>query len=143
MQSLALVQGDLAINGTGQYLTYTGAARIKQDLTLALTEEYGFDRFHPAYGSTIRSYLGQVISPEMQMLVQAEVNRVLQNYIILQQVSVLRDTVVDVQGVYDTSDVVRSVDNITVRTLLDTIYLSATLTTLARESVTVSNQVSV
>jgi phage baseplate assembly protein W len=142
VHTFALVHGDLVINTDGGYTLYNGAARIKQDLTLALTEEYGFDRFHPKYGSIIRNYLGQIISPEMQALVQAEVNRVLQNYIIIQQNSVLRDTVVDVQGVFDTSDVVRSVDDITVRTLLDTIYLSATLTTLARESITITRQVS-
>ena len=141
MKTFALVHGDLVIDTSGSYQFYSGAPRIKQDLTLALTEEYGFDRFHPKYGSIIRSYLGQIISPEMQSLVQAEVNRVLQNYIILQQNSVLRDTVVDVEGVFDTSDVVRSVDDITVRTLLDTIYLSATLTTLARESITITRQV--
>lgn len=141
MKTLALIHGDLVIDNSGGYQFYSGAPRIKQDLTLALTEEYGFDRFHPKYGSIIRNYLGQVISPEMQALVRAEVNRVLQNYIILQQSSVLRDTVVDVQGVFDTSDVVRSVDDITVKTLLDTIYLSATLTTLARESITISRQV--
>jgi len=143
MRTLALVHGDLVVQTDGNYQFYSGASRIKQDLTLALTEEFGFDRFHPRYGSTIRSYLGQIISPELESLVQAEVNRVLQNYIIEQQQSVLRDTVVDVQGVFNTSDVVRSVDNITVRALLDTIYLSATLTTLARESITVARQVSI
>lgn len=143
MKTFALVHGDLVVETDGSYQLYSGAARIKQDLTLALTEEFGFDRFHPKYGSVIRSYLGQIISPEMESLIQAEVNRVLQNYIIEQQQSVLRDTVVDVQGVFNTSDVVRSVDNITVRALLDTIYLSATLTTLARESITIARQVAV
>lgn len=141
MKTLALINGDLAIGTNGAYLLYSGVSRIKQDLTLALTEEYGTDRFHPTYGSIVQSYLGQVLSPELMQLVRAEVNRVLQNYLVIQQNEVLRDTVVDVTNRFDTSDVVQSVDNVAARAVLDTIYLSATLTTLSRETVTISRQV--
>lgn len=141
MKTLALVNGDLAIGTNGAYLLYSGVSRIKQDLTLALTEEYGTDRFHPTYGSIVQSYLGQVLSAELMQLVRAEVNRVLQNYLVIQQNEVLRDTVVDVANRFDTSDVVQSVDNVAARAVLDTIYLSATLTTLSRETVTISRQV--
>jgi phage baseplate assembly protein W len=141
MKSLALVNGDLAIGTNGAYLLYSGVSRIKQDLTLALTEEYGTDRFHPTYGSIVQSYLGQVLSAELMQLVRAEVNRVLQNYLIIQQNEVLRDSLVDVANRYDTSDVVQAVDAVQARAVLDTIYLSATLTTLSRETVTISRQV--
>jgi phage baseplate assembly protein W len=141
IKTLALVNGDLAIGTNGAYLLYSGVNRIKQDLTLALTEEYGTDRFHPTYGSIVQNYLGQVLSAELMQLVRAEVNRVLQNYLIIQQNEVLRDTVVDVANRYDTSDVVQSVDNVAARAVLDTIYLSATLTTLSRETLTISRQV--
>jgi phage baseplate assembly protein W len=141
MKTLALVGGDLAIGSDGGYLLYDGVARIKQDLTLALTEEYGTDRFHPTYGSIIQSYLGHPNTEEIRQLVRAEVNRVLQNYLIIQQHDVLRDTVIDVAGRYSTSDVVQSVSAIEVRALLDTIYVYATLTTLARDTVTISRQV--
>lgn len=141
MKTLALVNGDLAIGTNGAYLLYSGVPRIKQDLTLALTEEYGTDRFHPTYGSIVQSYLGQILSAELMQLVRAEVNRVLQNYLVIQQNEVLRDTLVDVANRFDTSDVVQSVDNVSARAVLDTIYLSATLTTLSRETVTISRQV--
>lgn len=141
IKTLALVNGDLAIGTNGAYLLYSGVSRIKQDLTLALTEEYGTDRFHPTYGSIVQSYLGQVLSAELMQLVRAEVNRVLQNYLVIQQNEVLRDTVIDVANRFDTSDVVQSVDNVAARAVLDTIYLSATLTTLSRETVTISRQV--
>jgi phage baseplate assembly protein W len=141
IKSLALVNGDLAIGTNGGYMLYNGVKRIQQDLTLALTEEYGTDRFHPTYGSIVQSYLGQVLTPDLMMLVRAEVNRVLQNYLLIQQNEVLRDTLVDVTNRYDTSDVVRSVDSVQTRAVLDTIYLAATLTTLSRETVTVTRQV--
>jgi phage baseplate assembly protein W len=143
MQSLALVQGDLAIDGTGDYLTFSGVDRIRQDMTLALTEEFGSDRFHPSWGSILKSYLGQPITSELEQAVRAEVNRVVQNYIVLQQQQVLQDSQFDVVGRFDTSDVVRNVSAIKTRVLFDTIYVSAALTTLTRETVTISRQVAV
>jgi phage baseplate assembly protein W len=141
MKTLALINGDLAIGTNGGYMLYDGVNRIRQDLTLALTEEYGTDRFHPTYGSIVQSYLGQVLSADLMMLVRAEVNRVLQNYLVIQQNEVLRDSLVDIANRYNTSDVVRSVESVQARAVLDTIYLSATLTTLSRETVTITRQV--
>ena len=79
MKTLALQHGDLVIDGAGSYAMVSGAARIRQDLTLALLEEYGTDRFHPKFGSIIKEYLGNAISSDLQQLVKAEVNRVVQN----------------------------------------------------------------
>lgn len=141
VSTLALVHGDLVISSDGGYLLYSGADRIRQDLTLGLSEEYGTDRFHPGYGSIITSYIGRLITPQVQQLVQAEVNRVIQNYLIIQQNEVIRGTLYDIAGTYNTSDVVRSVDSITVKTVQDAIYVAVTLTTLARQTITISKQV--
>lgn len=141
MQTLALVHGDLFIDSTGQYATYTGAARIRQDLTLALTEQYGANKFHPKWGSIVGNYIGNPLTVDIQQLVQAEVNRVVQNYIVLQQAQVLRNTTYDIAGVFDTSDVVQAVGPITVSNQFDTIFVSATLTTIARETITITRQV--
>lgn len=140
MKTLALVHGDLVIDGTGDYKTYSGADRIKQDLTLALQEEYGSNRFHTRWGSVINSYVGQVNNPNVRAAVQAEINRVLQNYIVIQQQEVLRDTQFDIAGRFDTSDVVRAVEGINVQAKYDAVYFSVTLRTVAREVVTISRQ---
>ena len=142
MQTLALVNGDLALDSSGQYMTYTGSARIRQDLGLALSEEYGSDRFHPKWGSVIKQYLGHVITPELQHLVRAEVNRILQNYIILGHAEILRDSQMDIQGRFDTSDVVRSVQSLETSTRQDRILVSVQLETQARESLRLRRQVS-
>lgn len=142
METFALVHGDLLVDSSGQLLTYSGVDRIRQDLQLALSEQYGGNHFHPKWGSIVKSYLGNPITPNLQQLVQAEVNRVVQNYITLQQASVLRNTTFDISGVFDTSDVVQSVGPLTVTTSYDTIYISATLTTVDRQTVTVTKQVS-
>ena len=142
METFALVHGDLMVDSSGQLLTYSGVDRIRQDLQLALSEEYGANHFHPKWGSIVKSYIGNPITPNLQQLVQAEVNRVVQNYITLQQASVLRNTTYDIAGVFDTSDVVQSVGPLNVSTSYDTIYISATLTTVDRQTVTVTKQVS-
>lgn len=142
METFALVHGDLMVDSSGQLLTYSGPNRIRQDLQLALSEEYGADHFHPKWGSIVKSYIGNPITPSLELLVQAEVNRVVQNYITLQQSSVLRSTTFDIAGVFDTSDVVQSVGPLRVSTAYDTIYISATLTTVDRQTITITQQVS-
>jgi phage baseplate assembly protein W len=142
---LKLVNGDLMIGADGSYVTCTGVDRIRQDLTLALDEVYQADRFHPDYGSILHSYLGAVSTPGLTALVRAEVNRVCQNYLAIQQRGVIQSSVVDVRGTtssYDTSDVVRSIDDITVKQGQDTIYVTARVTTLAHDTVNIGSRVS-
>lgn len=139
MKTLALFNGDLML-AQGGYFMFTGADRIRQDLALALLEEYGTDRFHPRWGSIIMRYIGNVITPQLDALVKAEVNRVVQNYIAVQQAEVLRDSVVDVKGRFSTRDVVRNLTKITTRAHMDRIDVLLSLQTLARETITIKKQ---
>lgn len=140
MKTLALINGDLML-AQGGYQLYTGPQRIRQDLTLALQEEYGMDRFHPRWGSILMHYIGNVLTNDIQSLVKAEVNRVVQNYIAVQQAEVLRDTQVDVANRFNTSDVVRRILSIVASANIDTINISLALETLSRETVVVKKQV--
>jgi phage baseplate assembly protein W len=147
MYQFALVSGDFMIGTNGSYTTYTGAQRIQQDLTLALSDVYGTDRFHPSWGSILPSYLGTINSPTMQTLVKAEVNRVLQNYLIITQSGIIQSSMMNVTNdndpsqSYSTADVVRSVNSINVSSNMDTIYVSVSLTTLAGQSITVGQKI--
>jgi phage baseplate assembly protein W len=147
MYQLGLVHGDLMIGTDGSYLTVTGAQRIQQDLTLALSDIYGTDRFHPSWGSILPNYLGNINNASMQTLVKAEVNRVIQNYLIITQSGVIQQSMVNVTNnnnpgqSYSTADVVRSVNSITVSATMDTIYVSVSLTTLAGQSITVGQKI--
>lgn len=140
MKTLALQNGDL-MPAQGGYLLYTGVDRIRQDLTLALLEDYGTDRFHPRWGSVIKQYIGNVITPQLESLVRAEINRIVQNYIAIQQAEVLRDSQVDVKGRFTTSDVVRSLLAINASIYLDRINIALALETMSRASVTIKRQV--
>lgn len=136
MKTLALVNGDLML-AQGGYLLYSGSDRIKQDLTLALLEEFGSDRFHPRWGSVIMRYIGNPITPQLEALVRAEVTRVVQNYIAIQQAEVLRDSVVDVKGRFTTSDVVRNIAAIRTSVQMDRVNVLLALETLARQTITI------
>lgn len=147
IEQLALIHGDLMIGTDGSYLMVTGAQRIQQDLTLALSDLYGTDRFHPSWGSILPQYLGNINSASMQTLVKAEVNRVLQNYLTITQSGIIQQSMMNVTNnndptqSYSTADVVRSVDSITVSATLDTIYVSVQLTTLAGQTITVGQKI--
>jgi phage baseplate assembly protein W len=140
MKTLALFNGDLML-AQGGYFMSTGVDRIRQDLSLAMLEEYGTDRFHPAYGSVLMRYIGNPLTPQLEMLVRAEVNRVLQNYIAIQQAEVIRDTQYDVKGRFKTSDVVRSILSISTQANVDRIDVRLALETLARTTVTIRKQI--
>lgn len=147
MEQLALVHGDLMIGTDGSFLMVTGAQRIQQDLTLALSDVYGTDRFHPSWGSILPNYLGNINNATMQTLVKAEVNRVLQNYLVITQSGVIQQSMMNVTNnnnpgaSYSTADIVRSIDSINVTATLDTIYVSVQLTTLAGTSITIGQKV--
>lgn len=140
MKQLALRDGDLVVGPRG-HETVTGSVRIKQDLSLALREEYGLDRFHPRWGSLLDRYLGRPLDDETRLLVQAEVNRVLQNYVIVQNQGVLQDLTYDVRGRYSTADIVRSVLAIETQVDLDGVLFQVVLQTLARQEITLTEQV--
>lgn len=139
MQTLGLINGDFALDG-GDILTLTGSDKIRQDLALALNEEFGSDRFHPQWGSIIKQYLGQLINAQLQLLVKAEVLRVAKNYIAVQQAEIIGNTQVDVAGVFDTTDVVRQITSVNTHATFDTINVVLTLQTLARTTVTIRKQ---
>lgn len=81
--SFAVREKDIELKGSHVGLVY-GRAKLLQDLTLWLTERYRSDRFHSNYGSTLDSFIGDVMDPMTSAEVESEVNRVLQNYQMVQ-----------------------------------------------------------
>lgn len=141
MQSLALSGGDLVI-GPGGLQTVTGAAKIRQDVALALGETYGADPFEPLWGSVLNEYVGLPVDADTPGLVQAEVNRVLQQYISNQQAQLKAASTRNQTTALTTADIIRSVNSVDVTVLYDTIMVTINLTTMAGQSMTVSRTVS-
>ncbi len=141
MKTLALVQGDLAV-GTGSYLTYSGVNKISQDLSLALREAYGGDRFHPSWGSILQQYVGTPMVEEAKAGVVAEVTRVLNNYITVQNAQIQAAGTQNVQSTLTTDDVVQSITSINATQVHDSLVVTVTLQTLSRQAVSITQVVS-
>lgn len=141
MLTLALSGGDLVV-GPGGLQTATGPAKIRQDVALALGERYGADPYEPLWGSVLPAYIGEPITDDTPALVQAEVNRVLQQYINNQQ-AVLKAASANNQSVsLTTADIIRTVNSVDVAVYFDTVKVVINLTTMAGQNMVVSRTVS-
>jgi phage baseplate assembly protein W len=140
VKTLALSGGDLVI-GPGGLQLVSGAAKIRQDLALALSEEYGTDPYHPEWGSVLPRYVGQPVDSDTKLLVQAEVNRVVQQYMAGQQARLSAATTSNQATTMTTSDVVRSMDGIDVVVEYDFVRILITLTTMSGQTLNVTRTV--
>ena len=140
MKTLELADGDLVVTPVG-HRTISGAPKIKQEVSAALIEPYGNDRFHRDYGSTVRNLIGEVFDAETTMLAEAEVNRVLQAYIVTQRNEVLSDNLDQRRSRFDARDVVRAITDLRVTGSYDAMRISLTFVTLSGERVTLTNEV--
>lgn len=141
MKTLALAGGDLVVGVSG-YQTLTGSPRIRQDLALAMGEGYGHDSYHPEYGSVLSSYIGEPLTPELELLVRSEVVRVLQQYVAGQQTDIASDALSGSRSRYSYQDVVDQVVSVTTEVTYDTLKVFVSLLTRAGETVNVSRTVS-
>lgn len=140
MKTLALSGGDLVL-GSGGLQLISGAAKIRQDVALALGEEYGTDPYNAGWGSVLPQYVGETITADTTMLVQAEVNRILQQYMAQQQSMLSQAATNNTTTTLTTSDVVSSVDKIDVTVLYDAVNIVITLTTMAGQTLTLTRTV--
>lgn len=140
MKTLALANGDLVVGPTG-HQTVSGIPKIYQEVSLALGEEYGADRFHPEMGSILVDFIGTPLDDETEMLVRAEIGRVIAQYIAVQQREVLQDHLNTRMSRFDASDVVTGIQNIAAQVDFDTVRVSATLVTQSGAQVQINRTV--
>jgi phage baseplate assembly protein W len=140
VKTLALSGGDLVL-GSGGLQLISGAAKIRQDVALALGEEYGTDPYNAGWGSVLPQYVGETITADTTMLVQAEVNRILQQYMAQQQSMLSQAATNNTTTTLTTSDVVSSVDKIDVTVLYDAVNIVIALTTMAGQTLTLTRTV--
>jgi phage baseplate assembly protein W len=140
VKTLALSGGDLVI-GPGGLQLISGAAKIRQDLSLGMAEEYGTDPYHPLWGSVLPRYIGQPVDADTQLLVRAEVNRIIQQYMANQQAQISSASTNGRGITLTTADIIRSVDRIDVTVSYDTVRIMVYLTTMASQTISVSRTV--
>lgn len=140
MKTLMLQNGDLAIGPRG-HRTVTGSHKIRQDLALALGEEYGNDRFHPTWGSVLPNYTGRPITADTELLVRSEAARVVQVYIDTQRAEIVEDSLGGKRSRFTTADVVARLTDIDTMIAFDSIRVKLKLVTQSAELLTVARTV--
>lgn len=140
MKTLALSGGDLVV-GTEGHKTISGGAKITQELSINLGSQYGGDKFHPEFGSTLYQYFGEPLTEDTRSRVELEVGRVIQQYIDIQASQVLQDHLDQRATRFDASDVVTGVADLSVSIDYDTIKITGTLVTAAGSQVSISRTV--
>lgn len=116
-RSLQVRQGDLALEG-GSFVLISGRNKLEQDLVHWLRTEFGSDRFHPTFGSTLEDFIGSVVGDENLALLESEVRRVLTNYQDLQ----LRRFLENRQR-FTGEEILAEVDTVKVESSYDAVYV--------------------
>lgn len=135
MKQLAIQDGDL-VPGPGGFLTVRGPAKVRQDLGCALREPIGNDRFHPGWGSLLPEYIGRPIDQSTAAMIEAEIYRVVRNYMLTRLAQMQDDQVEGRKVNFDASEIVQNIEGVRIRQSQDRFYVRVTVSTLAREAVT-------
>ena len=140
MYALAIEDGDLQISG-GSYDVRTGAAKTEQDVTLALGEPLGNDRFHPGFGSQLYNFIGLPLTQAALFQVEQEVARVVNNYAAVQYDQIQTDALSGSPSRFTTSEIIGQVTQIQVDGSLDTILITISIQTVDEQDLILSTSI--
>jgi hypothetical protein len=140
MFTLQIQNGDLQIGANG-FASVNGPPKIYQDLVISTLEPYGCDRFHPRWGSLLGNYLGDTITLVDENLIMAEVSRLVNNYMLVQQDNISNEVSRGLQSQYASDEVVGSIEAIDVVQQGDRVTVSTLIITVAGQQVTLQSQV--
>lgn len=136
MKTLEIRNGDLALGSDG-YATVTGSKKVFQDLGILVREPLGADRFHTRWGSILEDYIGQWSNDESKLRVQSEIQRLIQNYIVMQTRQIEADAATNRRPRYSPDEIVVGVESIDIQQLYDRLNVRVVVRTESGESVTV------
>lgn len=138
MKTMLIEDGDLVVGASSDYQMVTDSPKVRQDVRHALLEPLGNDRFHPGWGSSIESFVGQTVDDYTQTAVISEVNRVVGNYAAVQRDRVETDVLSESTTRYSTDEIVSAVSGVDVRANLDSLSVAITISTVSGSSVTIN-----
>lgn len=136
MKQLALRNGDLAIEPDGLAMV-RGVDKLRQDLGAMVREALGTDRFHPRFGTVLQEYVGRPPNAETSMLIRGEIQRCVQNYMMIQDEAITRDMADGRQPRFAPEEIVISIGSIQIQQRFDRLNVKVSVATLAGGDVTV------
>jgi phage baseplate assembly protein W len=134
MRTFKIVNRDLVI-GQSSYEEIMGRAKIAQDLEIATLTPYGSDRFHRGYGSLLAQKIGLPESNLSSAQVQGEVQRIINNYMLVQQMTLQAYQARGFASPYTNADLVAQVTALNVVVNTDSITVDAQIQTAANQTV--------
>jgi phage baseplate assembly protein W len=142
MKTLELSNGDLVI-GPGGFATIDGTKKVYQDLSVLVREAIGEDRFHPQWGGVLQEFVGQAISPFVEGDIRNEIQRLIQNYMVMQARQITADITMGRKSRFKPEEIVESLENIQFQQEYDRINVKVTIRTVAGESIDILRTVQV
>ena len=138
MKVLQVKNGDIVKDTGGKPVTLVGSSKLVQDLTLWFQEQFGIGFTTPNFGSILYSLVGQPLTQSTYSQVYNEVQRIMGLYTATQG-KILRQAQQSSQlGYWNKSEIIQSVNSITISQTNSTINIQIFLTTLASSSVTLN-----
>jgi phage baseplate assembly protein W len=130
-QSFALQNGDLVVTSGRAFQVVKNKDKLAQDLRLWILQQFGSDPSSPEYGSHLQEYVGGLMTQGTINQVQAEILRVLQQYQSMQLDNMQNETI-NYAGstTLDPSEVLVSVDGLTVQQAGSILLVSVLISTL-------------
>lgn len=142
MKTLEIRNGDLAL-APGGYATLTGAAKVKQDLGVAVREPLGCDRFHPNWGTTLSDLTGSAMSGDAESLIQSEITRLVRNYAAIQDDLLAADYGQGVKPRFDIDEIVSDLSSIEIQRREDAVYIRVKVKTMSGSTTTLVTSVGI
>jgi phage baseplate assembly protein W len=130
METLRIRAGDLVIGSNG-YDLISGQPKDIQDLGIILREPFGSDRFHPRWGSLLPNYIGSRLDSFVRLRVEAEIQRLVINYISTQADRLTSDARVGNPSRFTTDEVIASIQGIDATPDGDRLKVTVLLKTLS------------
>lgn len=148
-KSFALTNGDLQIGSGRSYEIVAGRDKLRQDLTLWLTERIGSDPMTPTYGSRLDggiidgkeapSFIGQIASTNNMNQIRAEVLDLLTEYQNMQLDKVRNETLLyRGKNTLEADEVIDTINSVDVTQVGTTVLVRVVITTLGRTSLKVT-----
>jgi len=114
MKTLELLNGDFVI-GQGGFVMIEGLKKVHQDLSVLVREALGEDRFHPMWGSILQDFVGREIGIETEADVRNEINRIIQNYMIMQTRQIQVDQTMGRRPRHKPEEIIREIRGIDIQ----------------------------
>ena len=132
MKTFAIRGGDLVLSGS-RYGMVEGIARAQQQISLALREEYGSDRFHPEWGCTLPAMIGSVIDSATPAEIRSEVTRVVRLFIVRQNELIKQRAAAGRRSVVKPEELIAEISSIRTETNQDQVLVKVVIRTVSNQ----------